>query len=167
MLKIQFRKLLMLLYDAMTTCFLQTPSPELHASFKTKTKAKILLSAIRQHLLSRWTTKLPQICGSFLVAYWLWWLRIITCSNSQPKQKHSTPRSCAFGNNKILTRCIKGIVLLILYWFHLNIGQYFLSCIGVFSHCVYLINYRASSPQVEQYSNNLNFFFDVLIRSIM
>ena len=77
----------------MTTRFWQTPSPELHASFKTKTKAKRPLSAIRQHLLNSWMTKLPQLCGSFLVAYWLWWLRIITCSNSQPKQKHSTPRS--------------------------------------------------------------------------
>ena len=80
----------MTLYD---NCFLQTPIPELHASFKTKTKAKRPLSAIRQHLLNSWMTKLPQLCGSFLVAYWLWWLRIITCSNSQPKQKHSTPRS--------------------------------------------------------------------------
>ena len=163
MLKIQSRKLLMLLYDALwqlVFCKLRVQSYTPVLNLKLKLKDRFQLFGNTFWIAGWQSLALWQFFGSLLIMMAENNYLIYQSTNTKAFNTHIL---CAFGINKILTRCIKGIVLLILYWFHLNIGQYFWSCIGVFSHCVYLIN----SKQVEQYSNNLNFFFDVLIRSKM
>ena len=139
MLKIQSRKLLRLLYDALWQLFckvrVQSYTPVLKLKLKLKDHFQLFGNTF---WIAGWQSlALWQFFGSLLIMMaennYLFY-------QSTKTKAFNTQILCAFGNNKILTRCIKGIVLLILYSFHLNIGQYFWSCIlyrSFFSLCIF------------------------------